>query len=294
MNADKATASPAQDDAFDLQTRVAEVQQQAEMQARGAKVVDALGAMDVGHRLGGLQLDDHRFLDQQIHRIVTDDDPIIRYGDAALLRDLEAGLTKLMRERIFVHLLNKSSPKCIGDGHSTADDSLRQIVRHSVIGVHRRSSVAKNALLPSHQHIAEKLTDTAACSRASAASRMTESQGLCRQPDRRSGSPRHVRGPDRDPQQPDPQGDAVTAGGPLIEVEPAALADRPIPEHQSSPGRPRKWHRGCPSGRFWLRPTATLVHPAGIADAIPMVRIGRFQLSPGNRPRRVKSSGGMY
>ena len=37
-----------------------------------------------------------------------------------------------------------------------------------------------------------------------------------------------------------------------------------------------------------------LVHPAGIADSIPMVRIGRFQLDPWNRSKRVQSSGGMY
>jgi len=37
-----------------------------------------------------------------------------------------------------------------------------------------------------------------------------------------------------------------------------------------------------------------LVHPAGIADSIPMVRIGRFQLDPWNRSKRVQNSGGMY
>jgi len=59
MNADKDGASQAQDDALYRQAGVAEVQQQAEVQARAAKVVDALGTMDVGHRLGGLQFDDH-------------------------------------------------------------------------------------------------------------------------------------------------------------------------------------------------------------------------------------------
>ena len=59
MNADKDGASQAQDDALDRQAGVAEVQQQAEVQARAAKVVDALGAMDVGDCLGGLQFYDH-------------------------------------------------------------------------------------------------------------------------------------------------------------------------------------------------------------------------------------------
>ena len=59
MNADKTSASQAQDDALEVQTRVAEVEQQADLQARCPKVVDALGAMDLSDRLDGRQLDDH-------------------------------------------------------------------------------------------------------------------------------------------------------------------------------------------------------------------------------------------
>jgi hypothetical protein len=65
MNADKDAASQARDDAFDRQAWVAEVQQQAEVQAGAALVVDALRAMDVGHCLGRLQFYDHRFFDQR-------------------------------------------------------------------------------------------------------------------------------------------------------------------------------------------------------------------------------------
>ncbi len=98
MNADKST-SRAQDDALDRQAGVAEVQQQAEVQARVAKVVDALGAMDVGHCLGGVQFHDHRCFDQQVDRVVTNDDPIVADDDAALLRDREAG-PRLRRGRL--------------------------------------------------------------------------------------------------------------------------------------------------------------------------------------------------
>ena len=109
-------------------------------------------------RHDGLQLDDHRSLDQQVHRVVTDDDPIVHHGDEALLRNREAGFAKLMHEGIFVYLRKKSSSKSIGDSQGTADDPLRQMVQHGFIGVHRRSSAAKISLLPSHQHIAETLT----------------------------------------------------------------------------------------------------------------------------------------
>src|ERR1700675_406528 len=98
MNADKASASQAQDDALDVQTRVAEIEQQADLQARCPKVVDALGAMDLSDCVDGLQLDDHRSLDQQVHRVVTDDDPIAHDGDAALPRNREAGFAKLMHQ----------------------------------------------------------------------------------------------------------------------------------------------------------------------------------------------------
>ena len=42
MNADKVSESQAQHDALDVQTRVAEIEQQADLQARYPKVVDAL------------------------------------------------------------------------------------------------------------------------------------------------------------------------------------------------------------------------------------------------------------
>ena len=92
-------------------------------------------------RLDGLQLDDHQFLDQQVHRIVTDDDPIVHHGDAALLRNREAGFAKRMHEGVFVYLLKKSSSKSIGDSQGTADDLVRQMVQHGFIGVHRRLKI---------------------------------------------------------------------------------------------------------------------------------------------------------
>ncbi len=96
-------------------------------------------------RIDGLQLDDHRSMGQQVHRVVTDD-------DASLLRNSDAGFAKLMHQGVCVHLLKKSSSKSIGDTKCTANDPLRQTVRHSFIGVHRR---LKNPCRLRTKHTAE-------------------------------------------------------------------------------------------------------------------------------------------
>jgi len=139
MNADmssasQAHASQAKDNASDLQARVAKVEQQAHKQASGAKGVDALGAMDLSYRLDGLQLHDHRLVNQQVHRVITDDGRIVRYGNTALLQHRQAGLAKFMRKRIFIHLLQKPSPKTISPSYSPhSRDSLTGMVQTSGI-----------------------------------------------------------------------------------------------------------------------------------------------------------------
>jgi hypothetical protein len=85
--------------------------------------------MDVGHCLHGIQLYDHRVFDQQVHRVLANDDLIVDDDDAALLRDREARLAKLIHKRIFVPL-KKSAAKRVADSQSAADDPLRQIVQH--------------------------------------------------------------------------------------------------------------------------------------------------------------------
>ena len=53
-----------QDDAFDFKARLAEVEQQAEMQARGLQIVQALRAMNLVDRLGCLQFDEDDVFDE--------------------------------------------------------------------------------------------------------------------------------------------------------------------------------------------------------------------------------------
>jgi len=77
MNANGAVhdASQAKDSTSDLQARVAKVEQQAHPQASAAKIVNALGAMDLNHCLERLQRHEDRLRDQQVQRVVTDDLP---------------------------------------------------------------------------------------------------------------------------------------------------------------------------------------------------------------------------
>ena len=104
-----------QNDAFDLQARVAEVEQQANVQAGGAKVIDALGAMEVGDGPGRLKLNDHLVLDHKVRRILPNNHPIIDDDDAALLRDREVSLAKLMSERTsYTRSLNPAPRECPG------------------------------------------------------------------------------------------------------------------------------------------------------------------------------------
>jgi hypothetical protein len=53
-----------QDDAFDLKARLAEVEQQAEMQSCGFQIIQALRAMNVVDRLGYLQFDEDYVFDE--------------------------------------------------------------------------------------------------------------------------------------------------------------------------------------------------------------------------------------
>ena len=63
-------------DASELQTRYAEVDQQAEMQSRGAQVINALGFVNAVERYCGFQFNQDRILDQEISKKSTDRIPL--------------------------------------------------------------------------------------------------------------------------------------------------------------------------------------------------------------------------
>src|SRR5208337_1536992 len=86
---------------LDLQAWLAEVEQ-AEPQAGCFEIVDALGAMRLVRCLDGLQLDQERRLDQQVHEVFAVHCAVIGDRDAALLCDRESRLAKLVCQRILL------------------------------------------------------------------------------------------------------------------------------------------------------------------------------------------------
>ncbi len=68
-----------------------------------------------------LELNDQTASDQNIHSILTDDDPIIPNNDAMLLRHEYARLAQLMCQRVLIDFFQKPWPERIGDDKRTAD-----------------------------------------------------------------------------------------------------------------------------------------------------------------------------
>jgi hypothetical protein len=98
-----------QDDAFDLKARLAEVEQQAEMQVRGFQIIQALRAVNLVDRLGYLQFDEHAVCDQQVNSIFPDLDPIVSNDHGMLLRDGEPRLAQLVHQCVFIDFLKEPS-----------------------------------------------------------------------------------------------------------------------------------------------------------------------------------------
>ena len=74
-----------QDDAFDLEVWLAEIEQQAEMQARRFQIIQALHPMNLIDPLRRLQFDQNVTFNERVNRIVPDHDPIVSNGHAMLL-----------------------------------------------------------------------------------------------------------------------------------------------------------------------------------------------------------------
>jgi hypothetical protein len=81
-----------QDDAFNLEARPTEVEKQAEVQAGGFQIIQALRAMNLVDRFHRFQFDDDDARDKQINGIFTDHDPIVPNDHWMLLRDRESRL----------------------------------------------------------------------------------------------------------------------------------------------------------------------------------------------------------
>ena len=79
-----ASALQVQDDAVDREARLAEIEQQAEMQARRFQIVQALCPMNLIDPRRRLQFGQNVTLNEQVNRIVPDRDPIVSNTHAML------------------------------------------------------------------------------------------------------------------------------------------------------------------------------------------------------------------
>jgi hypothetical protein len=136
----KKGGSQAIDDAFDFQTSVAEIEQQAQGPAGGLQVIEALGAMRLIQCLRGFQLDQKRLLDQQVRDVLPDRLTIVQDRDGVLLRDGKSGLAHLVGQRILIDLLHEAGAERIEHGERAADDDPGQRIQAVFIRVHLRES----------------------------------------------------------------------------------------------------------------------------------------------------------
>ena len=79
-------------------------------------------------------------LDQKVHGVLPNDGTIVQDHDPVLLRHGNACLAKLVRQRIFINLLEKSRPKRIGNRQRTSNNHLGKAIQFGLISVHKRSS----------------------------------------------------------------------------------------------------------------------------------------------------------
>jgi hypothetical protein len=115
--------------ALDLQTRVAEVDQSAELQACCLEIVDALQAMRLVQCVDGFEFGQNCIFGQQVYEIIGDHRPVVCGSSNTLLGNGESCLTQFMRRRIFIDLFQKPGPECIEHIEGAADDNSGQRVQ---------------------------------------------------------------------------------------------------------------------------------------------------------------------
>jgi hypothetical protein len=109
-------------DPLHVKTRQAEIEQQANSMARSAKILDALRSVIAIQGDGGLQLDKHCILHDQVSHIDADDLFAIPNVDCLLLLDFQVSSPQFDGQRVFVNLLKEAASECIADGLRCPDD----------------------------------------------------------------------------------------------------------------------------------------------------------------------------
>jgi hypothetical protein len=158
MNTNSAGARSSADKAADCKAGVAEIQQETQTHAGRAEIVHAPSAMDVMHGLERFQFNEYRLFDQHGDNVLTDDDPIVHHCETVLLSECEACDAQFVRPRVLVNAFSAPGTKCMRNNQGTANDPFGQLVRQTLIGVHRCSPVDQFACPPSHPKLAKAFT----------------------------------------------------------------------------------------------------------------------------------------
>ena len=129
MNADKGKILlEVVNDTFDFDLGLLKIDQEAEFEAAGFEVVQALSQVLIRQRIATLQFNDDRALNKNIGEVVTDDPPLVLNGQWRLTLRSNAPKFKLIRQRALVNFLQKPGPEVIADLEGRANDPFRQRV----------------------------------------------------------------------------------------------------------------------------------------------------------------------
>ena len=131
------------DYSLDLDARLPEIEQQAQVQPGCRQVIDALGHVRFVERANRFQFNHDGIVDQQVGYVLAGDDTVIMDGNRLLLQDHQASLAQFMRQGIFINLLRKTGTEPIHDPKRAADNHPRKPIHRNTIGVHLRTSAAK-------------------------------------------------------------------------------------------------------------------------------------------------------
>src|SRR5258706_12550373 len=89
--------------------------------------------MDLVQVFHGLQLHQNKSLDNQIRKVVSDNNAVVQDGDWVLLGHFQADLSQFVRHCILIDLLKKTTAKFISDAESAAKDLLRDLIQSLLV-----------------------------------------------------------------------------------------------------------------------------------------------------------------
>jgi len=128
---------------LDLNARLPEIEQQAQVQSGCLQVIDALGHVRFVERANRFQFNHDGILDQQVSHILARDDTVVMNRNPLLLQNRQPGLAQFMGQGIFINLLRKTSTEPIHNPKRATDNHSRKPIHTGTIGVNLRTSAAK-------------------------------------------------------------------------------------------------------------------------------------------------------